>query len=121
MVWNRVCAPGQQLVDVGLVADVEDETVRGRVEDVVHREGQLDHAQVRPDVAAGLGKAADQKLADLLREFCEFRDRHALDVGGRLNRTEMFTHRGNHVLDAAERKTTRTCCLRPAASKLIQV
>ena len=116
MVWNRLSAPGQQLVHVGLVAYIEEEPSIGRVEDVVHGQRQLDHTEIRPEVAAGLRKAADQKLADLLRKFGEFRDRHLLDVGGRLNRTEMFTHRGNHVLDAAERKTTRTCCLGPAAS-----
>ena len=56
---------GEQLVDVALVRDVEDEAVSGRVEDVVHGDGQLDHAEVRPDVTAGFGDAGDKALADL--------------------------------------------------------
>ncbi len=57
-------APGEQLVDVALVADVEDEAVARRVEDVVHGDGQLDDAEVRPDVTAGLGDAGDEALAN---------------------------------------------------------
>ena len=45
-------APGEQLVRVALVADVPDQLVAGRVEDAVQREGQLDHAEVRRQVAA---------------------------------------------------------------------
>ena len=62
---EAVFASGEQLVDVALVADVEDEAVAGSIEDVVHGDGQLDHAQVRPDVTAGLGDAGDEAVADL--------------------------------------------------------
>ena len=65
MVSKRVLAAGEQLVDVALVADVEDEAVARRVEDVVHGDGQLDHAEVRPDVTAGLRDAGDEALANL--------------------------------------------------------
>jgi hypothetical protein len=51
---------------IGLVAHVEDELVGGRVEDVVHGEGQLDHAQVRPEMPARPGQGLDQPLANLL-------------------------------------------------------
>ena len=44
---ETVLAAGQQLVDIDLMADVPDEFVLGRVEDVVQREGQFDHAEVR--------------------------------------------------------------------------
>ena len=59
-------APGQQLVDVGLVAHVEQEAVLGCVENVVHRDGEFHHAQVRTEVPAVVGKHGDQLFADLL-------------------------------------------------------
>src|ERR1700690_3263930 len=89
------------------MAYVEEKPVDRRVKDVMHGQRQLDHAQVRSEMAAGLRQAADQQLADLLGKLGKLHDRHALDVGGRLNGTEMFTHRGNHVLDAALRKMIR--------------
>ena len=38
--------PGQQLMDIRLVADVENEAVFGSIEDIVHGERQLHHAQI---------------------------------------------------------------------------
>ena len=86
------------------MADVEEKLVCRGIEDVVHGQRQLDDAKVGSEVAAGLRQAADQQFADLLRQLGKLPDRHALDVRGRLNGTEMFAHRGNHVLDAAHRK-----------------
>ena len=43
---EAVAASGKQLVDIGLMADVEDEAVGRRVEDVVHGEGQFDDAEI---------------------------------------------------------------------------
>ena len=66
-------APGQDLVDVGLVAGVEDDPVRRRVEDAVDGEGQLDDAEVGSEVAAGLGHLGDEEGADLLGELTQLR------------------------------------------------
>ena len=63
---KAVLAAGQQLVDVDLVADVPDELVLGRVEDVMQRDGQLHHAEVRAQVPAVLGQDGDQFLPDFL-------------------------------------------------------
>src|SRR5579883_2105802 len=46
--------PGEQLVHIGLVAHVENEMVPGRVKNIVHGQREFDHAQVRPEMAAGL-------------------------------------------------------------------
>ena len=51
---------GEKLMDVTLMADVEDEFVLRGVEYPVKRNGQLDDSQVRSQVAAGLGENADQ-------------------------------------------------------------
>ena len=49
-------AAGEQLVDVGLVAGVEDDPVARGVEDPVDRQGQLDDAEVGAEVAAGAAR-----------------------------------------------------------------
>ena len=54
---EAVLAAGQQLVDIDLVAHVPDEFVLGRGEDLVQRDGQFDHAEVGPEMAAILGRA----------------------------------------------------------------
>ena len=45
--------PGEQLVHVGLVAGVEDDPVRRRVEHPVQRDGEFHDTEVGPEVAAG--------------------------------------------------------------------
>jgi hypothetical protein len=65
---GEVLPPGQQLVHVRLVAGVEDDGVPGRVEHPVDRDGQLDDAEVRAEVAAGLRHRGDEELPDLRRE-----------------------------------------------------
>ena len=62
----EVVPAGEQLVDVGLVAGVEDDGVPGAVEDAVQRDGQLDDAEVGAEVAAGLGDRLDEEVPDLL-------------------------------------------------------
>ncbi len=44
---DAVAPAGQDLVRIGLVADVPDQPVARRVEDVVQRDGQLDDAEAR--------------------------------------------------------------------------
>ncbi len=56
---------GEQLVHVGLVPDVEHDPVDRRVEDPVQRDGQLDDAEVRPQVTAGSGYRLDQDVTNL--------------------------------------------------------
>ena len=46
-------APGEDLVAVGLVADVPDDLVLGRAEHVMQGDGELDRAEVRGEVPAG--------------------------------------------------------------------
>ena len=65
---------GEKLVDVTLMADVEDEFVLGGVENPVQRDGQFDYAQIRAEMPADgvgivLGEDADEFLADFLGEF----------------------------------------------------
>ena len=65
---EELAPPGEQLVDVRLVADVEDKMVLGGVEDVVHGEGEFDHAEVGAEMTSGLREDRDQLLADFFGE-----------------------------------------------------
>ena len=53
------------------MAHVPDHLVAGRVELIEQRDGQLDHAQARADVAARDGAALDQPVTDLLCQLGE--------------------------------------------------
>ena len=65
---GQVLPPGQQLVHVRLVPGVPHDGVLRRVEDPVHRDGQLNRAEIGPEVAAGARHHRDQTLADLGRQ-----------------------------------------------------
>ena len=83
---------GQHLVDVGLVADVPDDCVTGRVKNVVEAEGELDDAQVQGEMAAGLGDGADQLVADLAGQDAELRNSQSFQIGGRVDRLVETSH-----------------------------
>jgi len=53
-------------VRVGLVADIPDQAVPGRVEDVVQGDGQLDHPQAGAKVPATLPHAVEQELTQFV-------------------------------------------------------
>ena len=62
---GEVLAAGEQLVDVRLVAGVEEDLVLRRVEHPVQGDRQLHDAEVRAEVAAGLGDGVDEEGPDL--------------------------------------------------------
>ena len=61
-------APGQQFVDVSLVAHVEHEPVFRRIKYVMHGKRELDHPKIRPQMSAGLGEYEDQLFAYFLSQ-----------------------------------------------------
>ena len=73
-------ASGEELVDVRLVADVEDETIRRRIENVVHGEREFDHAQVRTEVSAGFREDGNQLLANLFGKNFKLGDSERFDI-----------------------------------------
>ena len=68
---HLIAAAGEELMRISLVADVPHELIYGRVEHVMKRDGKLDDAKARADVAAGARAAVDQTLTDLRRELAE--------------------------------------------------
>ena len=68
---DTVSPAGENLVRVGLVADVPDQSVRRRVKDIVERDRQLDHAKPCTEMAAGPGDGVDHLVAQLVGELPE--------------------------------------------------
>src|SRR5690606_40844119 len=68
---HALAPAGEDLVGIALVADVPDETVAGRVEHVVERDGEFDRSQVGRQVPAGAGYRVDDKAAQLIGQLRE--------------------------------------------------
>ena len=74
--------PGEDLVRIGLVADIPHEPVFGRVEHIVQRHGQLDGSQVGRQMPAGAGNGFEQVVPQLLRELVQLLALQCAQVGG---------------------------------------
>ena len=70
IVLQPLAPAGQHLVRIGLVADVPDQPVVRRVEDIVQRDGEFDRAEAGGEMTAHLADRVDQVLAQLARELC---------------------------------------------------
>ena len=68
---DAVAPAGEDLVRIGLVADVPDQTVARRVEHVVQRDRQLDDAEPGAEMAAGDRDGVDRLLAQLVGELAQ--------------------------------------------------
>jgi hypothetical protein len=88
-----VAAPGDDLVRVGLMADVPDDLVSRRVEQGVHCHSDLAGAQVGAEVTADLAHRVDQQLAHLLRDLLQLVLAQAVEVLGAVDAVEeLFGH-----------------------------
>ncbi len=71
---DAVAATGEDLVRIGLVADVPDELVLRRVEHMVQGDRQLDDAEAGAEMAAGDRHRADRFGAQLRSHLLEVLD-----------------------------------------------
>ena len=71
IVGELVAAAGEDLVRVGLVADVPEDLVARRVEQRVQRDRELAGAEVGAEVPADLADRVDDVLAHLLRDLLQ--------------------------------------------------
>ena len=85
---REVPATGEDLVDVGLVARVEDDGVLRGVENPVDRDGEFDDAEVRSEVTTRTGNRVDEESADLLRQQRHVARADELDVRRPVNGIE---------------------------------
>ena len=74
---------GQDFVRIGLVADVPDDAVGGRVEHIVQRHRQLDDAEAGAEMAAGDRNRADRLGAQFVGDFGEVALLQPPQIGGR--------------------------------------
>ena len=63
---DAVAAAGENLVRIGLMADVPDQPVARRVEHIVQRDRQLDDAEAGAEMAAGNRHRLDGFLAQFV-------------------------------------------------------
>src|SRR5690606_26308615 len=82
---DAVAASGEDLVRVGLVADVPDQQLPGRVVEVMQGDGQLDHAQAGAEVATAAADRLDQVATQLLRDRGQLGLVEAAQVHGRID------------------------------------
>jgi len=89
---ETIFPPGQQFMDVALVAHVLDELVLGRVEDAVQSQRQFNDAQVRTEVPAVPGEHCDEVLPNFDGQFLELRQREFLHVLRPIYHVEISAH-----------------------------
>ena len=68
---DAVAAAGENLVRIGLMADVPDQPVVGRIEDIMQRNGELDHAEPGAEVTAGDRDSVDRLLSQLVGKLAQ--------------------------------------------------
>ena len=78
---EALATPGEDLVRIALVADIPHAAIALEVEHVVQRGGELDHAEVRAEVAAGALHGVQQEVAHLGADLRQRLERQALEVG----------------------------------------
>ena len=82
IVDSSLAPAGEDLVRVGLVADVPEDLVAGAVEQAVEGDGELAGAEVGAEVAADLADRVDDVGAHLLRDLLQFGVVEAVQVAG---------------------------------------
>ena len=85
---DAVAPAGQDLVRIGLMADVPDQPVGRRVEHGMQRDGQFDHAEAGAEMAAGLGDRVDGLGAQFVGDLPELLRRQVLQVARKMDAIE---------------------------------
>lgn len=91
-------AAGEDFVRVGLVADIPDEFVSGRVEHGVDGDGELDDAEAGAEVAAGFGDGLNHVAAEFFGEDFQFGVAQRFHVGGDVNAVKKGVRLGRGVM-----------------------
>ena len=103
---DLVAAAGEDLVRVGLVADVPEDLVARRVQQRVQRDGDLAGAEVGAEVPADLPHRVDQQLADLLGDLLELVVGEPVEVGGAVDAVEDAGHEGRVKMKSVMRSSS---------------
>ena len=123
---HALATTGEDLVRVGLVADVPHQAVIGGVEDVMQGDGQLDHAEAGTEVPAALANAVEQVLAQFVSEGFQVRFGQAAQFVGRVGAVEQRRQRAlaGDLVESGRHQANRYRCKRcgslPDARKTAQ-
>ena len=79
---------GQDLVRIALVADIPDEFVLGRIEHVMNRHGQFDHAEARAEMPAAGADRIDHLAAQFVGQLAKLVLLELAKVGGKIDSVE---------------------------------
>ena len=100
---HGLAATRQDLVGVGLVADIPDDTVVGGVEHIVQSDRQLDRAEVGRQVAARARDGLQHALAQLVGDLLEVAPIERLEIGGRVNSVKKLSgHKQNNAIQSIQ-------------------
>src|SRR6185312_14392170 len=96
---DAVPPAGDDLVRIGLMADIPDQFVARRVEHIMQRYGQLDHTEPRAEVPTGGRNGGNRLLAQLVGELRQLLLVQRTQVAWEFHRVEQrsygtVTHRG---------------------------
>ena len=94
---DAVAAAGQDLVRIRLVADIPDQPVVRRVEDVMQRHGQLDDAEAGAEMSAGDRHRIDQLGTQLVGELPQIFLAQLAQIGGNIDLVEQRRPIGNRA------------------------
>lgn len=108
---EAACPSGDDFVHVALVARVEDDRVRRRVEHLVDCERQLDDAEIGAEMAARARDLCDQEGTDLVRELLQLPTRERAKIARAADRLQQ-RHDGHSMSDHPDAREVR----RPAAA-----
>ena len=87
---------GQNLVRVGLVANVPHDAIDRRIEHVVQRHGEFDGAQVRRQVSTGLRNGSKQERAQFAGDVAQFAAVECAQVRRLADLVEQWIHGCGH-------------------------
>jgi hypothetical protein len=95
---DSVAPSSQDLVRIGLMADVPDDAVSRRIENIVQRHGQFDHAETGAQMSAGDRHRADGLGAQFLGDLGEVVLAELAQIGGRVDLIEQWRVRFRHFI-----------------------
>ena len=80
---DALASAREDLVGIGLVADIPDQPIIRRIEDIVQRDRQLDHAQTRAQMPARDRDGVDHLGPQLVRHLFQVALGQLAKLGGR--------------------------------------
>ena len=93
-----VPAAGEDLVAIGLMTDVPDKLIIGRIKHIVQRHGQLGNAKAGREMAAVDTYGVDNKLTELIAQLVELLPAQSSEIRGRIYRLEQGSGGNFHSL-----------------------